>query len=184
MTHSLAADLRSILRVLRHAALCSMLLHAHRQVLAQPASCASEAALLRSIVTWADIENAIAFRFGEERPFTDDELASQDARTGQPLSNEMRFDIGATYLTGKRAENDSQRAFGWFLSAAKHGDVEAAMIVAYLYATGTGTPANCREATKWFCQAGDSGIEEVKYAMGTRCSSTAERDPRSPPATR
>ncbi|SAK41461.1 Sel1 repeat protein [Caballeronia pedi] len=99
------------------------------------------------------------------------------------MSNEMRFDIGAAYLTGKHAEKDSKRAFASFLGAAEHGDVEAAMIVAYLYATGTGTSANCREAVKWFCHAGDSGIEEIKYAMGTHCSFDLERTAR-PPLTR
>ncbi|BBU26763.1 hypothetical protein BTHE68_04970 [Burkholderia sp. THE68] len=96
------------------------------------------------------------------------------------MPNEMRFDIGAAYLTGEHARKDSKRAFAWFLSAAEHGDVEAAMIVAHLYASGTGTSENCQEAVKWFCHAGDSGIEEVKYAMGAHCSLAPERNARSP----
>ncbi|WP_250512292.1 hypothetical protein [Caballeronia sp. INDeC2] len=153
-----------------------MLLNVRQEALSRSASCTSESRVPRSIVTWADIENVIAFRSSErmpKNPPSDGHAASHD---NQAMLNEVRFDNGAAYLTGKRTEKDSTKAFAWFLSAAEHGDVEASMIVAYLYANGSGTPVNCREAIKWLCQAGNSGIEEVKYAMGNRCSSATKRD--------
>ncbi|GJH07181.1 SEL1-like repeat protein [Caballeronia novacaledonica] len=176
MIRSPASNLTSILRTLLHAVLCLMLLNLRQEALARPASCASESGVPQNIVTWTDIENAVAFRSNEKRPRTDSDAAPHEEQTDRPMTNDVRFDIGAAYLTGKRAAKDSTRAFAWFLSAAEHGDVEAAMIVAYLYANGSGTSVNCREAIKWLCQAGNSGIEEVKYAMGNRCSSATERN--------
>jgi Sel1 repeat len=182
MTRSLAAVLTSILRSLLRAALCSFLLHTRQETLAQPASCPFESGLLRSVVTRDDVENAIAFRLSEERSvrtLSGGDAASHTEQTDRSMPNETRFDIGVAYLTGEYTEKDPRRAFGWFLSAAEHGDVEAAMIVGHFYATGNGTSENCREAVKWFCRAGDGGIEEVKYAMGTRCSFATERNTRS-----
>lgn len=184
MTRPLAAAFTWVLRALLRAALVSMLLFAHPQTSARAASCSPDSALPESVVTRADVENAIAFRFGAEPPIVEEQPVPGDEPADRPMSNQSRFDMGAAYLTGKNTRRDANRAFAWFLSAAEQGDVEASMIVAYLYATGTGTPANCREATKWLCRAGDSGIEEVKYAMGTRCSSADEPDSHSPSAKR
>ncbi|KAK49897.1 hypothetical protein BG58_02255 [Caballeronia jiangsuensis] len=178
MIRSPASNPTSILRTLLHAVLCLMLVNLRQEAFARPASCASESGVPQNIVTWADIENAVAFRSTEKMPKrrrTDMDATSHEEQTDRPMSNDVRFDIGAAYLTGKSVAKDSTRAFAWFLSAAEHGDVEAAMIVAYLYANGTGTSVDCREAVKWLCQAGNSGIEEVKYAMGNRCSSANER---------
>ena len=122
---------------------------------------------MQSDVMRSDIENISEFRI--------DNRQSADRENGhrtRSVLEDKEFDEATAYLAGRHVRQDRRRAFVKFLEAAKRGDVEAALIVGYLYANGIGTSMNCHEARHWLCMAGDGGIEEVKFAMRTRCSST------------
>ena len=139
-------------------------------------SCAADQALLRSIASWADIENIIEFRTGQvsrgarntERPGGRESLIMWKKLARKGVSN-AQFMTGVAYLMGRQVDPNPKEALRWFLMASQNGDVEATFIVAYMYATGSGTRADYCKAKEWFCAAGAKGIEEAKYAMGTQC---------------
>jgi TPR repeat protein len=160
--------------------LCSLLSGSYAAAWAKSDSCDYNSRHLQHVVTRSEIDSVIAFRTSQADSAKTNTIRSviTDEKDSAG-SNGVRFELAATYIAGSSSVKNSRKAFDWFLSAAQHGDVEAQMIVAYLYANGIGTSSDCQEASKWFCRAGDSGIEEIKFAMGTQCSEAGERAPAS-----
>lgn len=66
--------------------------------------------------------------------------------------------IGEAYAAGMgNYPKDPQKAFSWFLKAAKQGDIEAQVEVGMAYKYGDGTSKNPEEAFHWLAKAEASG---------------------------
>lgn len=74
--------------------------------------------------------------------------------------------LGYMYQTGRGVQADPQRAFGYFMQAAKMGSGDAMHEVARSYQNGTGVAKNQAEADRWFKEAEAHGTEKGPVATG------------------
>lgn len=145
----------------RHAILYGLVTWAANAALAQSAvPCASEGPFLRSVATWPDVRSAIDARLPH----------GSDAPQASPAPSP--FIASARALLNESGKDDVQHAFRSLSQLARDGDPEAALLVGFMHARGMGTPTDYCAAQSWFCRAGDGGIEEIKYAMRSRCSAS------------
>ena len=74
---------------------------------------------------------------------------------------------GIRYLLGRGIPQDDNKAFYYFLQAAKHDDAFSQNEVAYLYATGRGTTRDYHEAITWYQKAAMNGdLPSARYNLG------------------
>ncbi|MBR0238174.1 MAG: SEL1-like repeat protein [Thermoguttaceae bacterium] len=74
--------------------------------------------------------------------------------------------LGDAYLSGKGVEQDSQKAYEWFLKAAQQGDDKAQFRVAEMLSSGEAGRKDLSEAVKWFLKSAEQGMTESQYALG------------------
>lgn len=74
--------------------------------------------------------------------------------------------LGDAYLSGKGVEQDSQKAYEWFLKAAQQGDDKAQFRVAEMLHNGEAGTKDISEAVQWFLKSAEQGMAESQYALG------------------
>ena len=74
--------------------------------------------------------------------------------------------LGDAYLSGKGVEQDSQKAYEWFLKAAGQGDDKAQFRVAEMLHNGEAGTKDLSEAIQWFLKSAEQGMAESQYALG------------------
>jgi TPR repeat protein len=74
--------------------------------------------------------------------------------------------LGYMYQTGRGVQADPQRAFSYFMQAAKMGNGDAMHEVARSYQNGTGVAKNQAEADRWFREAEAHGTEKGPVSTG------------------
>jgi TPR repeat protein len=70
------------------------------------------------------------------------------------------------YQTGRGVPADPQRAFSFFMQAAKMGSGDGMHEVARAYQNGTGVAKNQAEADRWFRAAAENGTEKGPVSTG------------------
>ena len=79
---------------------------------------------------------------------------------------EAQRTLGALYMNGQWVEQDSKKAFPWFLAAAKQGDMESQALVGQMLETGDGAAADPKKAHGWYRKAGEQGDATAAYNAG------------------
>lgn len=74
--------------------------------------------------------------------------------------------LGDAYLSGKGVDQDSQKAYEWFLKAAQQGDDKAQFRVAEMLHNGEAGTKDLSEAVQWFLKSAEQGMAESQYALG------------------
>ena len=74
--------------------------------------------------------------------------------------------LGDAYLSGKGIEQDSKKAYEWFLKAAQQGDEKAQFCVAEMLHNGEAGTKDLSEAVQWFLKSAEQGMAESQYALG------------------
>ncbi|MBR5161078.1 MAG: SEL1-like repeat protein, partial [Thermoguttaceae bacterium] len=74
--------------------------------------------------------------------------------------------LGDAYLSGKGVEQDSQKAYEWFLKAAQQGDEKSQFRVGEMLHNGEAGTKNLSEAINWFLKSAEQGMAESQYALG------------------
>jgi len=69
-------------------------------------------------------------------------------------------------VVGKSQSADESVALGWYLPAAKQGDVEAQYNLGYMYETGWGVSINEKEAARWYQEAATGGHDQAQLRLG------------------
>lgn len=85
------------------------------------------------------------------------------AENGDPFA---QYFLGLMYLTGKGALKNPEKAFDWFLQAARRNVPEAQYWLADCYAHGRGTAKSDREAMRWYRIAAGNGHIEAQTVTG------------------
>ena len=70
--------------------------------------------------------------------------------------------LGVMYAKGEGVEKDKQKAYSYYLDAAKSGNDKAQFNLAIMYYNGDGVDVNYNEALKWASMARDNGNDEAK----------------------
>ena len=86
------------------------------------------------------------------------------ANNGDP---DAQNEIGKCYLDGNGVNKDSEKAFMWFMKAAKQGYVKGQHNVGVCYYNGNGVDQNRNEAFLWFKKAADQGYPNSEEVLGT-----------------
>lgn len=74
--------------------------------------------------------------------------------------------LGDMYLSGKGVEQDSQKAYEWYLKAAEQGDDKAQFRVAEMLSSGEAGTKDLSKAVQWFLKSAEQGMVESQYALG------------------
>ena len=74
--------------------------------------------------------------------------------------------LGDIYLSGKGVQQDSQKAYEWFLKAAQQGDVKAQYRVGEMLNSGEAGKKDPAEAVQWLLKSAEQGMAESQYALG------------------
>jgi len=69
-------------------------------------------------------------------------------------------------VVGKSQSADESVALGWYLPAAKQGDIEAQYNLGYMYETGWGVSINEKEAARWYQEAATGGHDQAQLRLG------------------
>ncbi|MDR1817878.1 MAG: hypothetical protein LBR07_06880 [Puniceicoccales bacterium] len=77
------------------------------------------------------------------------------------------YKLGVQYMSGDGVPRNETIGFRRFLAAAKRGNVEAQLAVAYCYAKGRGTTRDATAAVLWEERAAAQGNAAAQYAAGT-----------------
>ncbi len=89
------------------------------------------------------------------------EGAEGEKRRADPQDADYLFNAGTAY-----ADEDEERAFSYFLSAAKAGHVKGQLETGYRYHTGRGTARNMAQAVYWYRKAAEQGNAQAMYNLG------------------
>jgi uncharacterized protein len=74
--------------------------------------------------------------------------------------------LGIFYAKGLGMSQPSpSEALSWYTAAARHGSLDAATNIAFMYATGDGIPKDMAAAIRWFRQAADAGGATAQYNL-------------------
>ena len=75
--------------------------------------------------------------------------------------------LGAWHLNGEQGlEQDNDKAFAYFLTAANHGHAGAQSLLAKIYYEGMGLEQSYALAAEWGRKAADQGDAEGQYIVG------------------
>jgi TPR repeat protein len=101
---------------------------------------------------------------------TDQEEIIRILKKAQNAANnghkESQRAIGEAYAAGMgNYPKDPQKAFSWFLKAAKQGDTEAQVEVGSAYKDGVGVKQNMKEAIKWLEMASSAGDMQGRFEL-------------------
>lgn len=118
--------------------------------------CLADAPLLRSIGTLEDVQTMLAVR------------SSGDGAHGDAHALGL-FSRASNAFRAARKRNDYAHALALFEQAARGGDVEASFVLGFMFPRGYGIAPDFCRSRYWYCAAGARGIEQAKYALGTRC---------------
>ena len=92
--------------------------------------------------------------------------AGIDLQTGDSITAEQHYAIGAIYYLGKGVPQNHYEAATWFQKAAKQGDLTAQMQLGFMYFDGEGVPQNYTEAADWFRKVAEQGSAEAQFYLG------------------
>ena len=70
------------------------------------------------------------------------------------------------YDKGNGVEQDSQKAYEWFLKAAQQGDEKAQFRVGEMLHSGEAGTKDLSEAVQWFLKSAEQDMAESQYALG------------------
>lgn len=82
------------------------------------------------------------------------------------IAKESDTKLGVRYLLGRGVPQSDERAFHYFLAAARDNDPFAQNEVAYLYAAGKGTERNDEKAFEYYQKAANNGLASAQYNLG------------------
>lgn len=74
--------------------------------------------------------------------------------------------LGMRYLLGRGVQQNDEKAFSYFMTAAKDDDPFAQNELGYMYAAGRGTPRNYEQSLFWYQKAADHGLASAQYNLG------------------
>jgi TPR repeat protein len=91
-----------------------------------------------------------------------------DSTTGQsvPIGAVLQYELGIKYENGNGVEQDLDKAFDCYLSAAEQGHAEAQFFLAVIYATGRGVTKDMAKSAEWFHKAAENGQITAQETLG------------------
>ncbi|WP_415760630.1 tetratricopeptide repeat protein [Pseudomonas sp. LT1P18] len=81
-------------------------------------------------------------------------------------SASIQFALGHIYERGYGVPVDQQKAFTWYMRAARQGHATAQEAVGFAYQQGQGTAIDHVQARTWYLKAGAQDSEGAQFALG------------------